>query len=158
MKSILHRDRQNAILVDLLMYTQIFIEISYDSMQISCQQCCHVEWNCDSLLLLLSLNVVSSLSLSIRCKQLIAQEKLIKLKLFWHSLLFYLFIFSQRHISLILHPSKRVVVVTRTQAMVVTRALTIVVTRGTGRSGKWDYFDAKNVWSLIRFFSLFIKY
>ena len=105
-----------------------------------------------------SLNVVSSLSLSIRCKQLIAQEKLIKLKLFWHSLLFYLFIFSQRHISLILHPSKRVVVVTRTQAMVVTRALTIVVTRGTGRSGKWDYFDAKNVWSLIRFFSLFIKY
>ena len=45
MKSILNSDRQNAI----LMYTQILIDIPYDPMQISCQQCCHVDWDCDSL-------------------------------------------------------------------------------------------------------------
>ena len=43
-KSILHSDRQIAILVDLLMYTQMFIDISYDPMQISCPQCSHVDW------------------------------------------------------------------------------------------------------------------
>ena len=31
------------------MYTQILIDISCDPMQISCQQCCHVDWDCDSL-------------------------------------------------------------------------------------------------------------
>ena len=51
MKSILHTDRQNAILVDLLMYTLISIDISYDLMQISCPLCSRVDWDCDSLML-----------------------------------------------------------------------------------------------------------
>ena len=49
-KSILQSDRQNAILVDLLMYTQISIDISYDPMQISCPQCSHMDWDCASML------------------------------------------------------------------------------------------------------------
>ena len=38
------------ILVDLLMSTQILIDISYDPMPIFCQQCCQVDWDCDSLI------------------------------------------------------------------------------------------------------------
>ena len=40
---------KNAILVDCLMYTQILVDDSYDPMQISCPQCSHMDWDCDSL-------------------------------------------------------------------------------------------------------------
>ena len=49
-KSILHSNRQNVLLIDLLMDTQILIDISYDSMHISYQQCCHADWDCNSLI------------------------------------------------------------------------------------------------------------
>ena len=49
MISNLHINRQNAILVDLLMYTQILVVIFYDPMQISFPQCSHADWDCDSL-------------------------------------------------------------------------------------------------------------
>ena len=44
-KCILNSDRQNAILVNVLMYIQILINISYDLMHISCPQCGHVVWD-----------------------------------------------------------------------------------------------------------------
>ena len=61
MKSILSSDRQNAI----LMYTQILIDTSYDPMQISCQQCCHVDWDCDSLIVAIPLRITISVSLTL---------------------------------------------------------------------------------------------
>ena len=56
MESTLQSDPQNAILVDDLMYTHILIDISYDQMQISCPQCSHMDWDCDSLLIVLKTN------------------------------------------------------------------------------------------------------
>ena len=44
-KCILNSERQNAILVNVLMYIQILINISYDLMHISCPQCGHVVWD-----------------------------------------------------------------------------------------------------------------
>ena len=43
-KSIPQSDTQNEILIDLLVYTQISIDIYYDSINISCQQRCHADW------------------------------------------------------------------------------------------------------------------
>ena len=65
MKSILHSDRKNAILIDFSVNTQISIAISCGPMQIFCQQCCHVDWDCDSLIVAIPLRITISVSLTL---------------------------------------------------------------------------------------------
>ena len=36
-------------MMDLLIDSQFLIDISCDSMHISCQKCCHADWDCNSL-------------------------------------------------------------------------------------------------------------
>ena len=44
----------------LLIDSQFLIDISCDSMHISCQKCCHADWDCNSLTYILSVVMTTS--------------------------------------------------------------------------------------------------